>query len=74
MCVTIVCTGLHGRNCVIAAFVFSLVLVGLSFFDVIPVFLHLKSTVYGAPQGSQQGPHEEVKEEKQKSSEDDREQ
>lgn len=42
----IVCTGLHGRNCVIGDFVFSLVLVGLSFTDVIPVFLHLKSTVY----------------------------
>ena len=57
----------------IAAFVFSLVLSGLSFIDVIPVFLHLKSTVYGAPQGSQKEPHEEVKED-QKSSEDDGEQ
>ena len=38
----------------IAAFVFSLVLVGLSFADIIPVFLHLQSTVYGAPQESQE--------------------
>ena len=70
MSITIVCTGLHGRNCVIAAFVFSLVLVGLSFLDVIPVFLHLKSTVYGTQQEPQKGQHDEAEEQK---SEDDRE-
>ena len=42
----------------IAAFVFSLVLVGLSFADIIPVFLHLQSTVYGAPQESPEGSDE----------------
>ena len=42
---TLYYTGLHGRNSVIAAFVFSLVLVVLGCFDVIPVFLHLKSLI-----------------------------
>lgn len=38
-----ICTGVLGRNCVAAAFAFSLVLVILGLIDSIPVVLYLKS-------------------------------
>ena len=54
---TLYYTGLYGRNSVIAAFVFSLVLVILSCLDIIPLFLYLKQIVnrINSREGSQEG-------------------